>query len=168
MKPADVNNVSDDVLFEHVNAAKASLDGAANVKAVEAAPVSQFFTLQLLHRVYDEIAVQLRRSGVCKLAKHKVLAASVIQMTGVAIPQDVRDIDKIENRLDIWLRKVYVDDDGRLVCQMKAGIARERAREELYLERERERARHAKRRSEEMTLQANAEKKNATILQKEN
>lgn len=84
MKHADVHNVGDNVLLEHMNAAIAALGGAAEMEAVEAAPVSNFFTTQLLHRV--RVVVQLRRSGSCQLPKQTVLAASVLRMTGVPIP----------------------------------------------------------------------------------
>lgn len=35
---------------------------------------------------------------------------------------------RIGNRLDIWLRREHVDDDRRLVLNMKAGFAREWAK----------------------------------------
>lgn len=79
-----------------------------------------------------EIVVQLRRSGACKLAKHKVVSVSVLRMTdGVAIPPDFCDIDKIGNMLDIWLRREYAYDNRRLVRNMKAGFAGKRARTKL-------------------------------------
>lgn len=119
MKHADVNNVGDYVLLEHTNAAIAALGGAAEMGAVEAAPVSQFFTPQLLHRVH--IVVQLRRSGACQLPKQKVLAASVLRMTGVPIPPVFAMSRNREQAGHLVQDGEYVDEDRKALLGQGQG-----------------------------------------------
>lgn len=127
MDPTELNETSEDILMGLV---QASVDGL-NGQTPDVQPLAPFITLQLLHRLH-ELIVQLLNSGRCKLAKHKLLGAAVLRATGTPVPPDVRDVDKIGNHLDIWLKRRYVDEDKKL--QRRTCAVREEARAKLRLE----------------------------------
>ncbi|KAL1522461.1 hypothetical protein AB1Y20_017449 [Prymnesium parvum] len=91
--------------------------------------LASFVTLDLLRRLHEGVVMSIR-SKTANVAKHKLLGAAMLLATGVPVPPDHRDIDKIGNHLDVWLRHQLVDKDRKLL-RRKVSYAREVSRAAL-------------------------------------
>lgn len=93
-------------------------------------PLAPYITLEVLFRVHERV-VALKRSGTATGTKHKLLARAVLSLSGIPIPPDDRDVDKIGNYLDVWLTRRYIQVEKRIhknfkgvetLAQMKAAL----------------------------------------------
>eukprot|EP00966_Prymnesium_polylepis_P271912 6282338-Prymnesium_polylepis.2 len=86
MRPEELNATSDEVLFARIEAVVVvrSTVGAEQPRNLRLAP---YITLKLLYRVHERV-ISLRNSNACPLAKQKVLAWTVLDLTGVDAPPD--------------------------------------------------------------------------------
>lgn len=109
MLPEELNETSDDMLFALVDSSV--VDGDQNAENLQ--PLASFVTLELLRRVHERV-VDLKKSNRTHGTKHKLLARAVHRLTGLPIPPDDRDVDKIGNHLDIWLTRRYIQVDKKL------------------------------------------------------
>lgn len=111
--PTELNQTSDDSLFAIVDASALLVVASAN----QAAPLAPYFTLELLRRVHERV-VALKQAGQTTAAKHLLLGRAILSLIGMPIPPDDRDVDKIGNHLDVWLKRRYIDVD-KLVKNVK-------------------------------------------------
>lgn len=86
--PEQLNSISDDVLFECVDAVLDSFD--AGDRAVRP-PLASFVTRGILLCVHQRIQELIKR-GSCNYTKHVTLALVMMDMTGVRPPADKGDI----------------------------------------------------------------------------
>lgn len=112
--PTELNQTSDDSLFAIVDASALLVVASAN----QAAPLAPYFTLELLRRVHERV-VALKQAGQTTAAKHLLLGRAILSLIGMPIPPDDRDVDKIGNHLDVWLKRRYIDVDKKLVKNVK-------------------------------------------------
>lgn len=128
MLPEKLNETPDERVFELVDNLVLSSD--AGRQQVE--PLAPFLTLEILRRVHERI-VQLINTGSCKMAKHKALACAMCGMTGVLRPPDMRDVEKIGNHIDIFLRRKYIDKERKLCRNIRNKENLEQQRASLRL-----------------------------------
>lgn len=128
MLPDVQNETSDEQLFELVDTAV--LPG--NDEPQDLPPIAPYLTVELLRRVHERV-VHLINDGRCNMSKHKSLAVSICRLTGVRIPPDERDVEKVGNHVDIWLRRNYIDAERKLFRNLRNKENLERKRMELRL-----------------------------------
>lgn len=129
MLPTELNATSDEVLFALIDGAVISPEAdGENLQ-----PLAPFVTLELLRRVHEQV-VHLKRSGRTSSTKHKLLARAILRLTGVAVPPDDRDVDKIGNHLDIWLSRRYIQADKKICKNIKDANSRANKRAALMLQ----------------------------------
>ena len=102
-----LNETTDEAIFECVEAVL-STRSSVSAEQPRRTRLAPYITLKLLFRVH-EIVVKLRNQGRCPLAKQKVFAWAVLDLTGVDAPPDVRDVESIGNRLDKYITRQYCD-----------------------------------------------------------
>lgn len=125
----ELNEISDDALFVLVDGAV--VEGDNNAENLQ--PLAPFITLELLRRVHERV-VSLKQSGCTSSTKHKCLARAVLRITGVPVPPDDRDVDKIGNHLDIWLTRRYIQVDKKIVKNTRDAEVRASRRASLQLQ----------------------------------
>lgn len=63
-----------------------------------------------------------------------MLARAVLRLTGVHVPPDERDVDKIGNNLELWVRRHYVEEVRKLTNRiLRDAAARKQQKDEVGL-----------------------------------
>lgn len=120
MLPNELNETPDDVLFALVDGAVLGSNGDdENLQ-----PLAPFLTLEILRRVHERI-VHLKKTGCTCATKHKLIGRAILLLTGMPVPPDERDVDKIGNHLDIWLTRRYIKVNKKLCQNVRNGEARD-------------------------------------------
>lgn len=126
MKPEQMNKISPEELDERVDQIVLPEDSGA----VDTPPLAPFLTLEVLLRVHERI-VELINKQIGRLTKHKALARAVCVLTGVPVPPDDRDVEKVGNHVDIWLKRNYIDVERKLLRNIRNKENLDRQRAEL-------------------------------------
>eukprot|EP00966_Prymnesium_polylepis_P163365 3775966-Prymnesium_polylepis.1 len=129
MRPDELNQTRDEVLFARIDVLIALHSVASAAEPDAGVPLAPYMTFKLLYRAHERIVTLIRR-GECRLAKQKLLARTVLDLTGIAAPPDVRDVEMIGNRLDTYLQRKYCAEDKAL-CRKRNKVKAATERAEL-------------------------------------
>ncbi|KAL3924243.1 MAG: hypothetical protein SGPRY_003977 [Prymnesium sp.] len=92
--------------------------------------LAPFLKLELISRVHEHV-VHLIKTGACSRSKHRGLVHTLCGLTGVAVPPDERDVEKIGNHADLWLNRKLVEKDRKLLRNIRNQTTLELKRGEL-------------------------------------
>ena len=109
MTPDELNALTDEALFQRIDAIVDSRSSGNNVPTSHHG-LAQYITLKLLWRVHERLVHAHPYSKLNgKPAKTKLLAWVVMGLTFVTPPLDVKDVETFGNRIDHFLKRQYND-----------------------------------------------------------
>ena len=101
MTPEELNETSDNVLFQRIRAA---IDAYISGSASDAAQLADYLTYKLLHRVHNHVQTLMNFRSIALTSKHVALAVSVMVLMGAKY-----------KKLERWqIEKIYVEGTSRV------------------------------------------------------